>query len=530
MRSSQSPTTAATGHTGPTGWRTPYVVFVALVMALTGWLALQEGLTRYLPQLRHTPDAATLRAQAQALREHPTPEQTAAYSAELAALSRVTDARRFTDSALVEHGLYLAHMPRFNRGLLTGHILLGVCCMLFGGLQFWPGLRQRHMRLHRAVGGLYVVTAPVSVLLSLVYLTQTPPEHLYTRLTGYVALWLFGLGALAAIALAMVALRRRCIHEHMGWMALSFSCLMVAPMLRLNWVFMAWLLPHIDQETLNLVTLGFMLPQCLLIGHGLLLANRRAQGPARPRPMSAVAASATRRFLQATPLWWALAAGCAWLMLRHFVAGQGLSSVSMATALVPQALAEREAWAWAAAPWLGPALGLSTAAGMAWALHGFLVGLKAPGMAATQATHNRHAMGTLGAWAVAALSVVAGLSALGLGWQMGIAPDRQWLQGGTFYTVHGVLLLGLAGLLVRRLWWVRPGQAAFVQESLALLLAVLPAPALAAALLQAASHLPLPADLVASGHVQLLATAAGNGLLALACIHAVLGRATREHT
>jgi len=131
---------------------------------------------------------------------------------------------------------------------------------------------------------------------------------------------------------------------------------------------------------------------------------------------------------------------------------------------------------------------------------------------------------------VAALSVVAGLSALGLGWQMGIAPDRQWLQGGTFYTVHGVLLLGLAGLLVRRLWWVRPGQAAFVQESLALLLAVLPAPALAAALLQAASHLPLPADLVASGHVQLLATAAGNGLLALACIHAVLGRATREHT
>jgi len=30
--------------------------------------------------------------------------------------------------------------------------------------------------------------------------------------------------------------------------------------------------------------------------------------------------------------------------------------------------------------------------------------------------------------------------------------------------------------------------------------------------------------------VQLLATAAGNGLLALACIHAVLSRATREHT
>ena len=505
----------------PSGWRTPYVVLVALVMALTGWLALQEGLTRYLPQLRQTVDAAALHTQAQALRDQPTPTKTAAYSAELAALSSVTDVRRFSDSGLVEHGLYLANMPRLNRALLTSHIFLGVFCMLFGGLQFWPGLRQRYMRLHRMVGGLYVVTAPVSVLLSLAYLTQTRPEHLYTHLTGYVALWLFGVGALAAIALAMVALRRRRIHEHMGWMALSYSCLLVAPMLRLNWVFMAWLLPHIDQETLNLVSLGFMLPQCLLIGHGLLLANRRAQGPARSRTMAALAASATRRFLQAAPLWWALAAGCAWLMLRHFVTGQGLSSVAMATPLVPQALADREAWAFSTAPWLGQALGVSTAAGLAWTLHGFLRGLKAPGMTTTRAW---------GAWAVTALSLVAGLSALGLGWQMGIAPDRLWLQGGTFYTVHGVLLIGFTLLLVRRLLWVRPGQAAFVQESFALLLAVLPAPALAAVLLQAMSHLPMPAVYIASGHAQLLATAAGNGLVALACIYAVLGQATREHT
>ncbi len=519
--STRPPRTPHPTPTAPGGWRTPYVMLVALLMALTGWLALQEGLTRYLPQLRHTVNAADLQAQAQTLRDHPSPANTAAYSAELAALSSVTDARRFADSALVEHGLYLAHMPRLNRALLTGHIFLGVFCMLLGGLQFWPGLRQRHMRLHRTVGGLYVVTAPLSVLLSLAYLTQTPPERLYTHLTGYVALWLFGLGALAAIALAMVALRRRRIHEHMGWMALSFSCLLVAPMLRLNWVFMAWLLPHIDQETLNLVTLGFMLPQCLLIGHGLLLANRRAQGPARPRPVTALAARATRHFLQAAPLWWALAAGCAWLMLRHFAAGQGLSSVALATPLLPQALAEREAWAFSAAPGLGLALGVSTAAGLAWALHGFLRGLRAAGMSARD---------TWGAWAVAALSLVAGLSALGLGWQMGIAPARQWLQGGTFYTVHGVLLLGLTLLLARRLLWVRPGQAAFVQESLALLLAVLPAPALAAVLLQALSHLPLPAAAIASGHAQLLATASGNALLALACIHAVLGQATREHT
>lgn len=500
---------------------TAYAIAIALLMALTGWLALQEGLTRYLPQLRQTADATELKAQAQALREAPSLAGIAGYSQELAALSRVTDAHRFVDSGLVEHGLYLAQMPMLNRALLTSHILLGVFCMLLGGLQFWPGLRQRQMRLHRLIGSVYVVTAPLSVLLSLAYLGLTPPEYLYTHLTGYVALWLFGVGAVAAIVLAMVALRQRRIHEHMGWMALSFSCLMVAPMLRLNWVFTAWLLPHIDQETLNLVTLSFMLPQCLLIGHGLLLANRRTQGPARPRPASAWAVWGTQRFQQTTPLWWALAAGCAWLMLQHFALQPGMASVPMAVPLLPTALVARETLAFATAPWLFQALAAATVLALALALQGFLRGLT------TSALNTRRA---LGAWAVATLSLVAGIGALGMGWHIGIAPERQWLQGGTVYTTHGVLLIGLALQLMGRLRKAVPAQGALVRESLALLLAVLPAPALATLLLRAMSHLPWPEAYIASGHVQLLAQASGHALLMLACIHAVLGQATREHT
>jgi hypothetical protein len=515
-------------RSGPGPWASAYILLIALTMALTGWIALNEGWHRYLPNLQADPSRAHTPAQLEALRESGDAQQLRAFSHELAGLTAVTDERRFLDSRLPEHGLYLAQMPRLNQLLLTSHIFLGVFCMLFGGLQFWPWLRREHMKLHRLIGAVYVVTAPVSVLLSLAYLGLTPPQHLYTHLTGFVALWVFGFGAIASIGLALQALRQRRIHEHMGWMALSFACLLVAPMLRLNWVFTAWAWPHIDQETLNLVTLSFMLPQCLLIGLGLIWANRQPQ--VRRRPASPMAEGARQLFLAGTPMWWTLAlaavamVGWAWgtssMDPASQVALSGLAHPPGASTLMTPALAARESAAWTATPGLGAAFAIALGAALLTGLAQLIAGLKA-------SPDDRSAPG----WGRASLTVVLGalVSAsicLVVGWRVGLAPDKAWFTGGSFYVVEGVLLTALALVHARR---VSSGSAGLQRESLVMLLSLLCAPALAATNLWALSSVSWPTGYVEGGHVHLLATAGGCGLLFLAMLHAVLGQANREH-
>lgn len=507
----------ARAGTGP--WATAYILLIALTMALTGWIALNEGLYRYLPTLQAQPGSAFTAAQLADLRESGDTAQLKAFSHELAGLTAVTDERRFLDSKLPEHGLYLGQMPQRNQLLLTSHIFLGVFCMLFGGLQFWPWLRREHMKVHRLIGGLYVLTAPVSVVLSLIYLGLTPPQHLYTHLTGFVALWIFGFGAIASIGLAIRALRQRRIHEHMGWMALSFACLLVAPMLRLNWVLTAWAFPHIDQETLNLVTLAFMLPQCLLIGLGLIWANRQPQ--VRRRPASPMAEGARRLFLMATPMWWALAvAAVAVVGWAWGTSSIGLARLPGAHTLMTPALAARESAAWSSTPGLGAVFAIALGAALLTGLAQLIASLKAsPDARSTQG------------WGLASLTVVCGslvsaVICLVVGWRVGLAPDKAWFTGGAFYVVEGVLLTGLALVHARR---VSSGSAGLQRESLVLLLSLLPAPAMAAIHLWALSAVSWPVGYVEGGHVHLLATAGGSGLLFLAMIHAVLGQATREH-
>lgn len=512
----QSPR-ARTG-TGP--WATAYILLIALTMALTGWIALNEGWYRYLPTLQADPSRAYTAEQLEALRESGDPSQIEAFSPELAGLTAATDERRFLDSKLPEHGLYLGQMPQINQLLLTSHIFLGVFCMLFGGLQFWPWLRREHMKVHRLIGGLYVLTAPVSVLLSLIYLGLTPPQHLYTHLTGFVALWIFGFGAIASIGLAIRALRQRRIHEHMGWMALSFACLLVAPMLRLNWVFTAWAWPHIDQETLNLVTLGFMLPQCLLIGLGLIWANRQAQ--VRRRAASPMADAAGRLFLLATPLWWALAAAATAVVALAWGGGieqVGLASLPGASTLMTPALVAREALAWSATQGLGAAFAIALGAALLTGLGQLISGLRTASVGATTGW-------SLGAATVVAGSLLAAGICLVVGWRIGLAPDKAWFTGGTFYAVEGSLLMGLALVHAMR---VSAGSVGPQRESLVLLMSLLPAPALAAFNLWALSSVSWPTGYVEGGHVHLLATAGGSGLLFVAMLHAVLGQATREH-
>lgn len=494
-----------------------YVVFIALVMGMTGWIALTEGLARYLPQLRNDPATQFDAAQVAAMRANPSPEVLHRYSPELSMLSRATDLHRFTQSALVEHGQYLGQMPTLNKYLLTTHIFTGVWCMLVGGLQFWPALRRRWPRVHRWIGGGYILTAPVSVILSLAYMVVTPPHLLYTRMTAWVALWLFGGVALATIALAVRALRQRRIHEHMAYMAVSFACLLVAPMLRLNWVLLAWIWPEIDQETLSLVTMGFMMPECLLIGWGLILANRQHDRALRRRTPSMLAQGTLTWARRLTPLWALLAAALAGLTLMAHLGGSGMQTMAHADEVIRPALLAREAAVLSAHPGWSPLLGLSLALSLVLMVPVFRRhwGVAPPPGRADRVTP-----------ALLLSALVAGLSATAIGWQIGLAPQQAWLSGGTFYTVAGLLLTGFAA-------WTNFTRVvrheALTREGLVWLMSLLPFAALFQLNLRVLASLPIPSDYVAAGQVYILASAASLSPLFLALFYAVHGQATREH-
>lgn len=520
MSTSPSTPSLRKAPSGSANWlSTLYVVLIALIMSGTGWLALREGNTRYMLPFRSDQAAEQTSQQARLLRQQPTLENIEKYSPELATLAKGTDTQRFVDSRLIEHGLYLSQMPRLNQILLTSHIFTGVACMLLGGWQFWPAFRKRFMRLHRLIGGIYVVTVPISVLLSFAYLTVTAPHNLYTRLTAWVALWLFGTVALWSVGAAVYALKQRRIHEHMGYMALSFACMLVAPMLRLNWVMLAWMFPHIDQETLSMVTMGIMMPECLLIGYGLIQVNRQYDRTVTRRTASALAATAQAAVLRTMPLWYMLAGAAAVVSLTQVVLGQGMSGTSSAHLMVNAHLLHREASVLGEHSLMRVAFGLSSSAALLLGLH-LLHRLMKP-----TPQHPIRALTGL-ARAVLLLSVLAGATATFLGWQIGLAPNQQWLSGGTLYTTNGLLILTFCGVFAGNLL---KQHMTMLKESLTFLLSLLPFAPLLLVNLWALQWLPIPPDYIQQGQGYVLAAGACGILMFGAMFHAVLGQAAREH-
>ncbi|MBI5924593.1 MAG: DUF2306 domain-containing protein [Aquabacterium sp.] len=518
--SSSSPTLRTAPKASFNWLSTLYVVLIALIMSGTGWLALREGNTRYMLPFRTDHVAELASQQARLLRQQPTMENIEKYSPELATLSKGTDAQRFVDSRLIEHGLYLAQMPRLNQILLTSHIFTGVACMLLGGWQFWPAFRKRFMRLHRLIGGIYVVTVPISVLLSFAYLTVTAPHNLYTRLTAWVALWLFGTVALVSVGAAVHALKQRRIHEHMGYMALSFACMLVAPMLRLNWVMLAWLFPHIDQETLSLVTMGIMMPECLLIGYGLIHVNRQYDRTMTRRTPSDMTRIAQQTFQRAMPLWYALAAGALVISVMHFAYGLGMSGTESANKMVNAALLDREALALRDHPLVRIAFALSSSLALLLGLHLFNRLLNQAPAKTLHASLKGMARGML------ILSMLAGTGAIYLGWHIGLAPAQQWLSGGTLYTTSGALILLFAAVMAGN---IAKGHLAMLKESLAFLLCLLPFAPLLLIYLWVLQWLPIPADYIQQGQGYVLAAGSCGTLMFAAMFYAVLGQASREH-
>ena len=498
-------------------------VFLAVLLITTilaGWVSLAEGTTRFLQPFRMDNVEAYATQQVEALRANPTEENIRAVSIELWGLSKLVSVQHFVDSKLPEHGQYYASMPTTNQVLLLTHVLSAVFCMLFGGLQFWPQFRKRFMRAHRVIGKIYLVTVPVTVVLSLLYLALTPPHYIYDHLVAWIALWVFGGLALLSVTMAILALKARRVYEHQAWMALSFGSLLVAPMLRWDWVLLGRLFPAIDQQTLNLVTMGLMLPQCLLITYGLILINRQYQRPMSKRVIQPVAQKSTQLFIRVLPALYAAAVAVLAFNVWFFLPGQGLGSVAFAQTRLPAALIQQHQLALSQYPLITGLYVFSINLALPLGLYTFKRLLTTSKDASGFVRVKRDASLT------GLLLAIAGLGSMLIGHAFGLAAHNLWFSGGTMYVVNG-LVLAAFGLYL--LGSSRAGQLALMKESLLFGLCLAPFAALFFATLWVLSLLPMPLDYIHDGQGYVIPVGFAGSLLFIAGFYVIYGQATREH-
>lgn len=497
-----------------------FIVVIMLTMGIAGLIALSEGTGRFMQSLTGELSTEQANKAVEIVRADPTPDNMLTISSELWGLSKLSDVSRYAESRLMEHGVYYTIMPKSNQVLMVVHVLFGSFCMLLGGLQFWPWFRKKHLKAHRIIGAIYIVTVPISVVASLLYMANTAPHHIYDHLVAWIALWAFGLLSLLAITMAVLAIRARKIYEHQAWMALSFACLMVAPLLRWDWALLAALFPHIDQETLNLVTMGIMLPEVILIGYGLILINRQYVRAMKQRPVQPLALLASQTYIRILPILYMVALIGFSISAAYYLLGNGLSDLDFAKHLVPEALALKELEvlnSFSVAKIL-----FVLASGAALLLGLYLLKKLITLAKETTLSNSDRRLGLI----TAALAIIAGAASFIIGWNIGLAPHNALFSGGTMYVVNGSLLLffGAFYAIAQQL-----KHLAYMKESLVFLLCLLPFSAMYALTLTALSFLPLPADYITQGQGYVIPAGFSGALLFIAIIHVMYSQATREH-
>lgn len=104
-------------------------------------------------------------------------------------------------------GFYWPH-----RTALLFHITGGTLALFCGPFQLWSGLRDRHLRVHRVTGYLYVAGVALAggAAIYLGFFTQP-------RDFG-VALWALAAAWWTTVGMAFLAIRRRRISAHREWM------------------------------------------------------------------------------------------------------------------------------------------------------------------------------------------------------------------------------------------------------------------------------------------------------------------------
>lgn len=168
------------------------------------------------------------------------------------------------------------------------HTLAGGLCLLLALPQFSGRLRRRRPALHRLLGRAFVVAAAVTLAGGYAYLAQTPSADVFSGPIFAAGLWALAIVTTVGLVLAIVHIRRRDVHAHQAWMALTFAFLLTAPVLRLLWILVARLDPlPMDAWDNNLVSSAVLLPISMVPALIWLSASRATRPVRRLEPARA---------------------------------------------------------------------------------------------------------------------------------------------------------------------------------------------------------------------------------------------------
>lgn len=495
-------------------------LLLALAMGVYGALALNTGYVNFKGsgnaevvaqrlELRQSAETGVPNEASRQVVEH-----TGLY---IGALAAATSPRyAYGAQGLNEPLVHYADMPARSGYVLALHNTMGGLLMLFGALQFWPALRRRYPRWHRAFGMVYVVAATIGMFAAMTYLVLTPVSLIYDTFTFTVGLWGLAIGVLASIGMSMYHLSRREIAQHQAYMAISYGFLLTAPLQRYMWLLVGIWNPEMRQIEGNFAVTAWLIPFSFLVGYGLFTINRLFQ----ERKPAALRARSLGAFPRATALGRVLAGGMLPLLalallatLYHFLWAPGLARLAADTQAIPAGVVALDQAVivegfmsrllFVAATCAGLALG----AVLVW--RSFL--------------HQQAVLPGLG-WGLVLSAALAGLVMSYWGLAMG-RPSFATLAGGATWLCGGVICLILSAMLA---WALRAQETSWVREwGLFIVFALLGAPAFYL-LFPVFAAMGVPAEYVAEGHVYRLASYGQWFLLLFAFVYSAYGAATQE--
>src|SRR5271165_1356833 len=123
-----------------------------------------------------------------------------------------------TSEALLVTDYRMYHAYRLqviaDRDLLIPHTLCGVIALLIGPIQFSSRLRQRHLKFHRVLGRIYVLSVFIGALTGIALASGRPG---LPGTSMQAAAWV------VCTTAALITARNRQIIQHRQWMARSYA-------------------------------------------------------------------------------------------------------------------------------------------------------------------------------------------------------------------------------------------------------------------------------------------------------------------
>jgi uncharacterized membrane protein len=101
-----------------------------------------------------------------------------------------------------------------DRHLLIPHTLAGICALLIGPINFSSRIRERHLKLHRILGRIYVISVFVGSFTGIALAAGRPG---LPGTSMQAAAWM------VCTTAAFIAARNRQITQHRQWMARSYA-------------------------------------------------------------------------------------------------------------------------------------------------------------------------------------------------------------------------------------------------------------------------------------------------------------------